>query len=81
MQLEICCALNDSHDVVSLGEEGDPVFESALLLVSEVGPVRRDVLRLGGCLAQCSGGILAGENWVVLLVTTEKLMQAASLRG
>ena len=62
MQSEICGTLNDSHDVVSLREERDPVLEGALLLISEVRPVWGDVLGLGGCLAQCSGGILARKD-------------------
>jgi hypothetical protein len=62
MQLEICSAFNNSHDVVSLGKESDPVFESVLFLVCEVRPVWRNVLGLGGCLAECSGSVLAGEN-------------------
>ena len=62
MQSEICGPLNDSHDVVSLREERDPVLEGALLLISEVRPVWRDVLGLGGCLAECSGSVLAGKN-------------------
>lgn len=56
------CALNHTDNAVSLGEEGNPVIEGALLLVVQVLPFGLYVLGLDRRLCKRAGGVFAGED-------------------
>lgn len=54
--------LNDANNVVSVREELDPIVERPLVLVTQVSPLWRNVLRLCGGLPQGARGVLSGED-------------------
>lgn len=62
--LHVRSPLNDTDNIVSLGEECDPVIQRSLLLVRQVVPLSLHVLRLGRGLSKGSGSVLSSEHWL-----------------
>ena len=61
--LQVRRALDDAHNVVAFREEGDPVIQSALLLIAEILPFWLHVRAVRRRLRQRTRSILPDKNW------------------
>ena len=64
--LEIRGPLHLPNDIITLGEEREPIVQHLLLVVWQVRPFGLDIIFFRGCLGECAGGVFANEDWCVL---------------